>query len=425
MVDRGVIVSGKALAAASAGGTVDQTEVGAALARPTTVLLDTIDRGPGTESRTTPRPPLARSTAPVRVRFSPDIFRTQAHGGVSRYIAELHRGLLESGADSRILAGLHVNAHLRDLPATFGIDVGRLRPTRVRQGLTKVADRLLERAWAPRQDAGMIYHKTYFDRTVPAGPRLAVTVYDMIHERYPEQFGGRDVTLAAKRPWCEAADVVFAISATTRDDVLERFGLPEEKVVVTPLGVTVADPRPGAVPFAGDPFVLYVGDRATPYKNWLRVLDAVTALGPDARLVCFGRPPSSADVAAVALRGIAGRVAFVGGDDHDLARCYQAAALLVYPSLFEGFGLPPLEAMAHGCPVVAARAGAVPEVTGDAALLVDPTDTDGIADAIGAVLRGGAGVDDRRIAGRARAAQHTWSATVRDTLAGYCQALER
>ncbi len=73
---------------------------------------------------------------------------------------------------------------------------------------------------------------------------------------------------------------------------------------------------------------------------------------------------------------------FIGGDDHDLARIYQAASVLVYPSLFEGFGLPPLEAMAHGCPVVAARAGAIPEILGDAALLFDPTDVDALADAI-------------------------------------------
>jgi glycosyltransferase involved in cell wall biosynthesis len=320
---------------------------------------------------------------------------------VSRYITELHRGLLGEAVDSCVLAGLHTNAYLRDLPATVGLDVSRLRPVRARQALTKVADRVLERTWASRQDRATIYHKTAVDLRVPPGPRLAVTVYDMIHERYPEQFGGRDVTPASKRPWCEAADVVFAISETTRDDLIERFDLPPEKVVVT-----------------------HVGDRRFPYKNWARVLDAVAALGPEARLICFGRPAAPTDRRAVAARGLAGQVRFVGGDDHDLARCYRSAALLVYPSLFEGFGLPPLEAMAHGCPVVAARAGAVPEVVGAAAELVDPTDTDDIAAAMARVLAGGDAVEALRAAGRARSARFTWQHTVRATIAGYCQALD-
>src|SRR5437762_7687610 len=101
-----------------------------------------------------------------------------------------------------------------------------------------------------------------FDRWIPHGSRLAVTVYDMIHERFPDQFGPRDVIPSSKRPWCEAAEVVFAISSTTRDDLLERFGLPTEKVVVTPLGVTTVEPRPGPLPFADRPWALYVGERA-------------------------------------------------------------------------------------------------------------------------------------------------------------------
>src|SRR4051812_21543635 len=143
----------------------------------------------------------------LRVRFSPDIFRTQRHGGVSRYVTELHRGLVGLGVDSRIVAGLHVNSYLHDLPGAWGLDVDWLRPVRIRQALTKVADRAAERAWCSRLDPQTVWHKTMFDRWVPHSPRLAVTVYDMIHERYPDQFGPRDVIPSSKRPWCEAADV--------------------------------------------------------------------------------------------------------------------------------------------------------------------------------------------------------------------------
>ncbi len=208
-------------------------------------------------------------------------------------------------------------------------------------------------------------------------------------------------------------------SETTRQDLLERFGLPAERVKVTHLGVSVVEPTPGCLPFSDAPWILYVGDRSKPYKNWRRVLDAVRALGSESRLACFGSPASADDRAAVEARGLTERVRFIGGNDHDLARIYRAAAVLVYPSLFEGFGLPPLEAMAHGCPVVAARAGAIPEITGDAALLFEPTDADALGDALTLVLADGDRVAAMRTAGRARAATYTWDRTVAATLDGY------
>ncbi len=106
------------------------------------------------------------------------------------------------------------------------------------------------------------------------------------------------------------------------------------------------------------------------------LLDALAALDPEVVLLCFGPPPTSDELAALDRRGLAGRVRFAGGDDARLATAYAAAAVLAYPSRYEGFGLPPLEAMAHGCPVVAGRAGSLPEVLGDAAWLVDPDDAD-------------------------------------------------
>ena len=128
---------------------------------------------------------------------------------------------------------------------------------------------------------------------------------------------------------------------------------------------------------------------------------------------------SADDRSAVEARGLGSRVRFIGGDDRDLARAYRGASVLLYPSLFEGFGLPPLEAMAHGCPVVAARAGAIPEIVGEAATLVDPTDVDALAGALETTLRGGESVEASRRAGRTRAAEFTWDKTAVATLGGY------
>jgi glycosyltransferase involved in cell wall biosynthesis len=118
-------------------------------------------------------------------------------------------------------------------------------------------------------------------------------------------------------------------------------------------------------------------------------------------------------------RGLTERVRFVGGDDQDLARLYRAASALVYPSFYEGFGLPPLEAMAQGCPVVAARAGAMPEVLGDAAVFFEPSSGDELADAIIHVLARDEPVEQLRGRGYQRASGFTWEQTVDTTLAGY------
>ncbi len=362
----------------------------------------------------------------MRVRFSYDTFRLQAHGGVSRYVIELHRGLLDRGVDSRILAGLHRNAALDDLPGVFGLDVERLRPPRARQALTKVVDRAFERLWAPGQSGTTIYHKSQFDPWVPTGgPTVAITVYDMIHERFPEEVGPRDVTPRAKRPWCERADIIFAISARTRIDLIDAYGLDPDRIVVTPLGVRRVAPDPAVLPAGGRPFVLYVGARTPRYKNFETFVRAFarSASRRDTTLVCFGGGQFAPQERSL-LTDLGLEVPeVVAGSDTVLAAHYAQARALVYPSRYEGFGLPPLEAMSHDCPVAAAHAGAIPEVVADAAVLFDPDDLDAIAAAIDLVVGDEARRNSLVAAGRRRVTAHPWSQTVDLTLAGYHQAL--
>jgi glycosyltransferase involved in cell wall biosynthesis len=355
---------------------------------------------------------------PLRVRFSPDIFRVQRFGGVSRYIIELHRGLLAHGVDSGIVAGLHRSALLHDVPNVRGLGVDGLRPERARQALTRAAD--VGVAWwaTSTKPTSTIWHASYFPRVLPSRGPLAVTVYDMIHERYSDEFAPRDLTFRYKRPACERADVVFAISRATADDLCERFAIDADRVVVTHLGVSPVQPMGTPRPFDGQPFLLYVGERRSHHKNWDALLAAIARLGPQARLVCFGADAGAWDHDQLVRHGVSDRVVFAGGDDAVLAGWYRSAAALVYPSLYEGFGLPPLEAMAHGCAVVATPVGGVPEVVGDVALLVRP-DVEGLSEGIDAVLADGPDVARMRSDGPTRAACFTWEAMVDETLAGY------
>lgn len=356
----------------------------------------------------------------MRVDFSYDATRMQRHGGVSRYVTELHLGLLRAGVDSRLDAWLHVNEHARRQRGVRGLDVSWVRPAVAAKALTKVVDRAIDAVHVRRLPPSAIYHKTYFGPRVPAHHPFAVTVYDMIHERFPEAFAPDDPTPGWKRRLCERADVVLALSDATRDDLLERIAIGPDRVVVAHLGVRVPDAAPplGAPP-AGGP-LLYVGERARAYKNVAAVLTALTRLDRGVRLVCFGGGPFTDDERSRFHElGLTDRVSWRAGRDDELARAYREARAFVYPSRWEGFGLPALEAMAHGCPVVCTNAGSLPEVVGDAALTVDPLDTDMLADALARVIGDDACAAALSKAGRERAKAFTWDATAARTIEAY------
>jgi glycosyltransferase involved in cell wall biosynthesis len=358
-----------------------------------------------------------------RVRFGPEVFRFQARGGVSRYFVELHRELLRRDVDAAIVAGLHISDALAGVPSVHGRSVAAMRPALARQALTRAVDlRVASRA---RRSLGPhdVWHPTYFDVVPPGRSALVVTCFDLIHDRYPEEVAPRDRTIRYQRAALEAADVVLCISQTTAADVQERFDLSDDRLVVTPLGTSEVDPSPAPALPDGRAFALYVGDRRPTYKGWELLLDAVALLAPDLALLCVGPPPSDPDWRAVADRHIEDRVWFEVLSDGELASRYRSAALLAYPSRYEGFGLPPLEALAHGCPVVGLKgAGAVEEVVGPIALLVDPT-ADALAEAIRRVADGDSEADRQRSLGPAHAARFTWSATAEATLSGYARAI--
>jgi glycosyltransferase involved in cell wall biosynthesis len=220
-------------------------------------------------------------------------------------------------------------------------------------------------------------------------------------------------------------------SAATARDLVELYGVEPERVAVIPLGVEPpAEPdRAGARRLLGDlgvrgPFLLAVGT-LEPRKNLPRLLAAfgeVTDELPDHHLVVVG-PVGWGPALRPTWESVRVKLAGPVGDA-TLHALYQAADGLAYPSLYEGFGLPVLEAMAHGVPVLTSDRSSLPEVAGDAALLVDPVDRGAIAK--GLVRLVGDGALRRRLAaaGRRRAAGFSWPATAAATWAAYRQALE-
>lgn len=225
------------------------------------------------------------------------------------------------------------------------------------------------------------------------------------------------------------AALVVADSRQTRDDLVELVGIEPNKIVVIHPGLNqpfAPDPERGralrsARGLGDGPLLLQIGSQF--YKNIpgvLRVLARLRTSGIDARVVRIGRALAGEERALAERLQVLGSVVELGAfPDEVMPALYNAVDLLLFPSLYEGFGWPPLEAMASGTPVVGSRAGSLDEVVGDAALTADPADVDGLASHAGALL-GDGDLRARVVArGLAHAARFSWDRTATEMIAAY------
>ncbi len=263
--------------------------------------------------------------------------------------------------------------------------------------------------------------------------KVVLTVHDLSFLRSPEWFRWERGAYyrASIRPSVRLADAIIADSEATARDLESYLGLSRERISVVPLGVDerLAPADAGAVKRARvkyglpDRFFLYLGT-IEPRKNIPRVIEAFDGIasGLDLDLVIAGREgwKPGGTRAAYAEAARRDRIHFPGFiAAEDMAAVLTAARVFVWPSLWEGFGLPPLDAMACGTPVVTSTTSSLPEVTGEAALLVDPLDVEAIAAAMKRAAQDDALRSKLRAAGFARAKQLTWRKTVELTAAVY------
>jgi len=271
------------------------------------------------------------------------------------------------------------------------------------------------------------------------GPfRRVVTVHDLIYARFPEAHAGiRDkgmkvlVPQAAKR-----SDRVIADSQATRADLIEMLGVSPGRIDVVPLGLgAVRREQPLAQDETRKRFELGEGpvllslSAKRPHKNLAALIGALAAMPAQARpmLVLPGYPTEHErelrECASAA--GVNEHVRFLGWvSSAEIEGLWSVAEAFVFPSLYEGFGLPVLEAMARGVPVACSNASSLPEVAGEAALLFDPADEHAIATALGRLLSDRALRERLAAAGEQRAREFTWERTAQLTLASYSRALE-
>lgn len=310
----------------------------------------------------------------MNILYDYQIFAMQKYGGISRYFYEIIQRMCQRDAVS-VYAGRNANGYgLRKLHLT-DYRAGKTFPHIPHSGLGRLQHFLNRhgfRRYAQTHQVD-IYHPTYYDDLNIHKGRLVVTVHDMIHELYPQWFGVNNATTQQKKRILSHADGIVAISENTKRDLMRLFDVPESKIRViyeaNSMQLKCHDPR-----IVERPYILFVGMRAG-YKNFANLLQAFahSSYRDEVDLVCFGGGALSvAEQAMIHKAKLDEHVRQMAGADTVLANLYTYAEALIYPSQYEGFGLPPLEAMHYGTPVLVSNASCIPEIVGDAGLYFDP-----------------------------------------------------
>ncbi len=302
----------------------------------------------------------------MKVLFTHDIFSKQRYGGISRYFVNLKKNFsLE--VKTLIFSGFSINKYLKET-RNFGIYVPKIRGAgKIREKFNELSQDLVIKGFMPD-----IIHKTYYSENFPKNKLTVITVYDMIHEKYPEEFKKSENLSSIKRKNCENASHIITISNSTKKDLMDIFFVPEKKISVIYLSSDIKkENSPGTYK---NPYLLYVGNRFG-YKNFLNFLEFYLSnrkVNNYFDLICFGGENRSLEEKNLIHKHNSGnKVTFLRGNDTVLSNLYSNARLLVYSSLYEGFGLPILEAMNLGCPVCCFNNSSIKEVAGEAAYFIE------------------------------------------------------
>jgi len=349
-------------------------------------------------------------------------------------------GSHETGNETYVVGLLDGLSQLRE---DFEVDVfhagalaalgsNHLRPRRLfsRSPWLRLGIDLPVRSWCDGLD---VLHMTY---VAPAWSRCPVvlTVHDITFATNPEWFSARDLRVLSNAvPWSmRRAARVITVSEVCRRQIIEHFGVPADRVACIHNA-----PGPAAQPIdpdaarrelialgvdPGRPYLLSVGN-LQPRKNLVRLIRAfraVSAGGLDVDLLVVGAEHYRSHEVLEAAGEVGGRIRFTGYiGDRQLAACYSLAKAFVMPSLFEGFGIPAIEAMSHGIPVACSRGGALPEVCGDAAVYFDALEVESIAGALERTLSDDSLRQELVRKGRAQAALFSWRQSAHLTLSTY------
>lgn len=325
----------------------------------------------------------------MKVLFDHQVFSWQKVGGISRYFVELIKHM-NTSVESMMPSMWSENVFLSEL--------GNIKPAVRNTNLSTFRVRRIAYEWLNRRTSSQalmtkdysLLHPTYYDpyflklRKSP----YVITVHDFTHEKYPHFFKDASKVIANKRLTVTNADRVIAISENTKKDIIDFYGIPEEKIEVIYHGATLPSTIIEKVKGLPSRYILFVGDR-NKYKNFSNMLEAFALLeknDPQLHLVCTGKPFNNDELIELRQKGLRRKVHQYFVTNPQLSYLYTNACCFVFPSLYEGFGLPILEAWASNCPIALSNASCFPEIAREGAAYFNPEDPADMAHVIGDVI---------------------------------------
>ena len=320
-----------------------------------------------------------------KILYDNQMFTFQRFGGVTRYFADLIYNLPQNEFAVSLPMTFCDNHYIT---VTYG---GKYRSLsfpknyRLRRRIYQPFN--LMRAYkAIKHEEFDIFHPTYYNpyflntlkrRNKP----FVLTIHDMTFERYPQDVLIYDRTIPHKKLLIAEADHIIAVSENTKRDIVELLGTDPTKIIVVHHGYrSVTEPSPQLF----ERYILYVGERKG-YKNffpWLSAVRSILVADPTLRIVCTGNPFTQSELELFGKWNIKERILHISASDAQMASLYRHALCFVFPSHYEGFGIPILEAFSNGCPICLSNASCFPEIAGDAALFFNPNDAQSMSDTL-------------------------------------------
>jgi len=383
----------------------------------------------------------------MKVLYDHQIFEHQRIGGISRYFSEIIRNLTND-VEADVSIQYSFNEYLKNLPIPFQwkdqlLSYADFLPGHNFKGKKRLFDFLQKKY--PKQYPNLpdlnkestikklmtgdfdIFHPTFFSDyflEYIGNKPYVLTVHDMIIELYPE-FINSPLFVKRKKRLVENAAHIIAVSENTKNDIINVFGTTSEKISVVyhASSLQETDEKPQNLPLK---YILYIGDRRLGYKNFAFFINTVQSIllnHKDLYIVCTGDEFTTDEIEFFKILGISNQIKRFFVSDNELFGLYQNAEMFIYPSYYEGFGIPILEAFQAECPVILANSSCFPEVAGDAGIYFDPKSPQSLIKSIQDVLYG---EKKRKIAiekGKERLKLFSWENSARQTVEIYNKVL--
>lgn len=361
----------------------------------------------------------------MTIRYDYQIFCEQPYGGISRYFYELIQRLQQK-------PGVHIQLDILSADNIFLEQLrGKTAWNEVHFKGKKDLNRLLSNAYdsfASRMQPFDIFHPTYYNKSSlsrSAGKPMVITIHDMIDERFHKEKKEFEHILSVRARHIQQASKIIAVSQNTRKDLIELCGVPSEKIETIYHGNSFEKNinRYSLSRLIQTDYILYTGKRFA-YKNFNRFVESMVPVLKERsslQLVCAGGGPfKGSEMNMLKQWGIQQQVVYQPiPTDEVLAALYNHAIALVYPSLYEGFGLPIIEAFACSCPVITSVGSSTGEIAGDAAVLIDPNNSNDITEKIWEVMNNSTLQTEMIQKGLVRATHFNWDKTAQLTFELY------